>query len=120
MATEIRAPRFISTGWVLPLTLELATEVVKLSVSSDLMLELALVAFWEPGTQPLKGVNTFLGKDMRFAQKKPKFGWRQLNFGRQDCFLDNLMYGVVKALIYRVLTYILAMYSHVGLSTALT
>jgi hypothetical protein len=50
------------------------------------------VAFQQLGTQRLHGVNTDLEKDMGLARKKPKFGWRKLNFGWEDCFLDYLMY----------------------------
>ena len=32
---------------------------------------------------------------MRFAREKPKFGWWQLNFEQEDCFLDNLMYAYI-------------------------
>jgi hypothetical protein len=54
------------------------------------MLDLTSVAFGGQGTQRLEGVNTYLQKYMRLARKEPKLGWRKLNFGRQDCFLDHL------------------------------
>jgi hypothetical protein len=60
------------------------------------MLDLTSVAFGGQGTQRLEGVNTYLQKDMRLARKKPKFGWRKLNVGRQDCFLDHFfMYSYI-------------------------
>jgi hypothetical protein len=59
---------------------------VELSVSSNLLLVLASVAFWQQDTLGVQGVNAYFEQDLQFSRKGPEFGGRKQISNMQTTF----------------------------------